>query len=548
MIAALDKALQGTADQLGMDVDPLKLMVTLFASYPLCGLMKRLPDDRPVLKKLFCLSVSAFYLLGVFDLGEGVRTLLVCSMGAYAAAKYVRSPWMPWAVFVVSMLHLMANHLYHAWYVNPDGKMDITGAHMVLVMKTTAFAWNVADGRRPERELSALQRDRALRALPPVLDYLTYVFFFPSLLIGPSFDFAEFARWLDLSMFDEPARTRGGKPRRRIPRSGRVATLKAAEGVLYVALWVALTPTFSAEAVLGDGFMTHNVVYRIFFLWPLNIVYRLKYYGAWSLAEGACILSGLGYNGRDDKGRARWDRVRNIDPVRFETGQNTFTLLEKWNMNTNKWLKSYVYLRVTPAGRKPGFRSTMATFCASAFWHGIHPGYYLTFVTGAFMQTCGKYSRRYIRPFFLTPDLSGPGPYKRYFDFVSWVAVQLGIAYTVQPFVILGFYDSMRLWARVWFYGHVVLFSMMIVFSTGVRKTIEGRLRERSKTASKLDQIKYEAEQSRMRAGHSPALGIPDTDLDELREGVEEDMRELRKDIETLRARSRRTQSKIASA
>ena len=34
-------------------------------------------------------------------------------------------------------------------------------------------------------------------------------------------------------------------------------------------------------------------------------------------------------------------------------------------MNTNRWLKNYVYLRVTPKGKKPGFRSSMSTFGTS---------------------------------------------------------------------------------------------------------------------------------------------------------------------------------------
>jgi lysophospholipid acyltransferase len=103
----------------------------------------------------------------------------------------------------------------------------------------------------------------------------------------------------------------------------------------------------------------------MWFLYAFCFASRTKYYGVWSLTEGACILSGLGYNGLDANKKARWDRVTNVDPWALETAQNTRAYLEAWNMNTNKWLKNYVYLRVTPKGKKPGFRSSLTTFGTS---------------------------------------------------------------------------------------------------------------------------------------------------------------------------------------
>jgi lysophospholipid acyltransferase len=116
----------------------------------------------------------------------------------------------------------------------------------------------------------------------------------------------------------------------------------------------------------------------------------LKYYGIWKMAEGACILSGIGFNGYKSDGSLRWDRVTNVSPWTLETSQNNKELLEAWNQNTNKWLRNYLYLRVAARGKKPGFKSSMATFGTSALWHGFFPGYYLTFISAGFVQTCGK--------------------------------------------------------------------------------------------------------------------------------------------------------------
>lgn len=93
-------------------------------------------------------------------------------------------------------------------------------------------------------------------------------------------------------------------------------------------------------------------------------------------------------------GRTRWNRCRNVDILRLETAENYKLLFDNWNMRTSSqlpstwplkrrriaeltfilrrastvWLRECVYKRVTPKGKKPGFQSTMITFCASAFW------------------------------------------------------------------------------------------------------------------------------------------------------------------------------------
>lgn len=47
---------------------------------------------------------------------------------------------------------------------------------------------------------------------------------------------------------------------------------------------------------------------------------RFKYYHAWLLADAICNASGLGFNGYDKNGNARWDLISNVDVIKFEVG------------------------------------------------------------------------------------------------------------------------------------------------------------------------------------------------------------------------------------
>lgn len=220
--------------------------------------------------------------------------------------------------------------------------------------------------------------------------------FFPSLFAGPSFDYIDYKRWIETSMFEVPAGTDPSlRPRtrkqRKIPRSGTPAAIKAATGVVWIFLFLKFSGWYSTDLVLGEGYMQYGFLRRIWILHMLGFSTRMKYYGVWCLTEGACILSGMGYKGIHPKtGRVQWNRLQNVNPWGIETAQNTRAYLENWNMNTNNWLRNYMYLRVTPKGKKPGFRASLATFVTSALWHGFYPGYYLSFILAAFLQTIAK--------------------------------------------------------------------------------------------------------------------------------------------------------------
>lgn len=341
-------------------------------------------------------STSVFYLVGLFDLWSGLANLLASAAGTFCIAKYLkRSPYMPWIGFVFLMSHMSLSHIRRQ-VVNTPSTVDITGAQMVLVMKLSAFCWNIADGQLPDEFLSDFQKDRALRTLPPVLDFAAYVLFFPGLFAGPAFDYAEYRRWIDTSMFDlpsevDPAKRPPVRKRRKIPRSGTPALRQAVCGLLWIGMFVYLSSTFSPEHLVAKSYLRHGLIRRICTMYMVNLVARFKYYGVWTLAEGSCILAGLGYNGVDAvTGKVSWNRLRNIDPWMVETAQNPRAYLAGWNMNTNNWLRNYVYLRVTPRGKKPGFRASMATFGTSALWHGFYPGYYLSFVLASLIQTVAK--------------------------------------------------------------------------------------------------------------------------------------------------------------
>ena len=460
---------------------------------------------------------------------------------------------MPWVNFLFLMSHLAYSHFSTQFFKTYDSKViDITGAQMVMVMKLSAFGWNVYDGKR-KTSPSDYTQSRAIKKHPNILPYFGYVFFYPSLLTGPAFDYVDYDKFIHGSLFDDvPDQKRPGKRKRRIPRSGLQALSKTLQGLFWAGLclqapkWVTLDHVFSKSFVLEHGFF-----YRIFYLWVLGISHRLKYYTIWQIAEGACILCGIGYNGYDEETKTfKWNRVQNIDPWSFETGQNVHRCLEVWNMNTNKWLKHYVYTRIARPGKKPGFKSTLFTFATSAFWHGTRPGYYLTFVLGAFIQTIGKIYRRNFRPMFMEADGKTPKPSKRLYDIVCYFVTQLTFGFVCQPFVILDFRQSLYCWMTVYFYIPIGIFLTLAVFKGPYKSKAEAFCRSRFPQVKPLaakpslnrhesQRVTQAVEKALSERNDTEVFGVPPIDVLEgaTKEDLEEELREVSEAWQSFRGR-----------
>ena len=85
--------------------------------------------------------------------------------------------------------------------------------------------------------------------------------FFPSLFAGPAFDYAEYDRWLDSSMFDVDVPASGGKAakrRRKIPSSKRPAAIKAIYGLIWIGAFVKLSSIYNEDFGIGGGYKQYS--------------------------------------------------------------------------------------------------------------------------------------------------------------------------------------------------------------------------------------------------------------------------------------------------
>jgi hypothetical protein len=80
---------------------------------------------------------------------------------------------------------------------------------------------------------------------------------------------------------------------------------------------------------------------RLVCVWAVGMVFRMKFYFVWTLADANFTLAGFGFNGWEDKARhkARWDRHTNGWPLQIEFAGSTAEVMRVWNARTGTFLR-----------------------------------------------------------------------------------------------------------------------------------------------------------------------------------------------------------------
>ncbi|KAJ3301898.1 lysophospholipid acyltransferase [Blyttiomyces sp. JEL0837] len=456
-----------------MSRDLLAPALILVSSYILCLPFSFL--KTPFQKNMFSVLASGIQYLAFFE-WDGYLQLLVLSVVCYYATLATRTNKRgPLLLFVMAMGTLSVksvngfvyfvyiSQLYSQVFSSQKvSRVDHTVPMMIVVQKVTNFAWACYDGSRPARELSPHQQKTQIKSPPTLLSFLGFIFFFPGFLVGPSFDFKAYQQYINN---DPPFQNIYQIP-------GRYWS---------TFITTSLVGTFNYEYALTKGYLEMP-------FWKSGSIQRAQFYVAWKLSEGACILSGFGYNGNDENGKPRWDACINVKVWNIEFAENIREFLGNWNIKTAQWLRNSVYLRIAPeplADQTPEERAkargnsgvaTLLTFVCSAFWHGFYPGYYGTFITLSLINSCGRIARRTFRPLFHHPSkLSFILPI---YHVIGFLSTQFAVNYAATSFQVLTIQNTMVIWGANYYIVHACIFGMLVLDKVGVGRVVKafGRL------------------------------------------------------------------------
>ena len=102
------------------------------------------------------------------------------------------------------------------------------------------------------------------------------------------------------------------------------------------------------------------------------------------------------------------------------------------------------------------FLRVSLTMGVSAYWHGVDPGYYMSFLT---VPPILMAERAMINAF----RDEQPTTKQKIFDSLCWFFRMRGFDYNCMGFLLLSWKETMRYWASIYFLGHITIVVFYIV-------------------------------------------------------------------------------------
>lgn len=394
--------------------------------------------------------------LTVFCFGYQVWHIIAQSAVCYCLMKWAQPTNAHKLVFVFAMGYLSCMHIYRQYYDYGGYTMDITGPLMISTQKLTSLAFNLYDGmHRPDKDLSNSQRQYAVRSLPNVLHFGSYMFCFHGIIIGPLAFYADYIHFINGDWYKQEVID--GKivqvPLENVPSPKETVTKKLIVSLVCAIILLTMPSVMPPQKLLEPDFIEHtSLLWKMLYMTVAVAFVREKYYFAWVLTEAVNNSAGLGFNGFDEKGNAKWDLLENVNIAGVEQATSQKEIIDNWNKTTTYWLRHVIYDRVKRM-------RTLSVFAISAFWHGFYPGYYVTFATGALYTITARLVRRNIRPIFLKANLHF------LYDIITTIVTRVTNSYGALPFVYLEFMPGIKAYLSVYCWVHVCCLIVILRYS-----------------------------------------------------------------------------------
>lgn len=365
--------------------DPaLRLLIGLLSGYPFAFIQRYLIPSVPTIKHIYSTLIGLWLSYFCYEkdfLHSFLSILLVYIILAIVPNRKLSLS----LVFIGEFGHLLISYLMLS---TENYDLDFTTAQCVLTLRLIGLAWDYFDGGKKEESLEHDQKLNRLVELPPLLEIYSYCYFYGGFLIGPQFPFRLYKQFIKMETF----KTEKGI---KVP-SSIFSTLRCfLLGATYLGVQNVLSGYFPSSYMASNQFLhVDSFLKRIIYAWIVCKVALTRYIGVWVLGEGPCTLVGINFAGYNkDESVKGWNLLTNINPLLFEFSLNLQGVIESFNINTNDWVKRYIFKRLKFLNNRN--MSSFGALMFLAIWHGFSVGYFLCFFLEFLDMEAEKKVRRF---------------------------------------------------------------------------------------------------------------------------------------------------------
>ena len=325
-----------------------------------------------ILGFLFQFSIYKFNSIHIF-VSAIFTYLFIVYFGRKVSAFYV---------LIFSFLYLSYLHIKRMFFEYGEWRVDDpTTIYMISIAKFTSLAFSYEDGGLNLEELkNSHHREYRIVERPTLLEVLSFIYFYPTSIIGPCIEFKDFINFIN----EKDCYAHLNENIFYILLNGILYFIASFIAMAYYSI---ISNKIPLEVVAEKEFGQHSLLYSLLYIKICIPAIRARYYSGWNLSYSTLIFSGLSYTEKEIKGK----KIKSLEKgsygrvISSEWSINPNEAINEWNKTIHLWLKYNVYTRILKIknkkfnGEKNKSLANFITFICSAIWHGFYLTYYLTF-------------------------------------------------------------------------------------------------------------------------------------------------------------------------
>lgn len=356
-------------------IEHIILITTIISSIPF-GLLNYYIHNRN-LRLLYSLIIGFIWQYSIY----GINTFhtVFSTLSTYLFVYYFGRKKSPFYVLVGTMIHLSYINIkrmiedYGNWSID-----SVSTIYMMTLAKYTDFAFSYDDGKLdPKTIRSEHHKMYLIKEMPTFLEYASYIYFYPTSVIGPFCKYIDFINFIDEKECYKDLKTKK-----------KYLFKKGLENILLALFFIAFYSTIGAWFPMSDvGKPKFRLDYpewwkRILFMYAAGTGIRSKYYIGWLLSYSSLIFSGMAYGEtkKDEKIIPNVEKGSYGSIIFNEFGMHPKLKMVHWNRQIHLWLKYNIYIRLLNPLNGNKSLATFITYIVSSIWHGFYPTYYINFI------------------------------------------------------------------------------------------------------------------------------------------------------------------------
>ncbi|EMD48924.1 membranebound O-acyltransferase domain containing protein [Entamoeba histolytica KU27] len=439
-----DDWVEPLSSALNVPLDQVKYFSNAVLAAPICFGLRYLPNNQNIKHIVYgTLGMVFSYLL----FGMEFITVFFTSIPVYLIMKYNKTQKAANICFIITFGYLLYRHIYLYFNMYLVWTLEFTTTHMIITLKLTAFAFSVANSFK--KELTPYLEAHKINKYPSIIEFYGFIFFYPGLFSGPSLEYRDYMSFIDMSRFNLIK----GKELPKIPILKFLEHYIGGIIIYFIYAYINSNPLPNPEYYILEHPETCSIWWKLLTIWWTVSTIRLKYYGTWKLTESLGEISGCGYTGTTKEGKDEFLLYRNVSIIEFEVCRSCKVNMDLWNTYVQKWLKNYVYVSMigTPLERY----KTSLTMAVCAFWHGVYPGYYMSFFVLGFDKDLSNLIYKRLDPYMRMKFGEGSIVWNGY-DILLRIFNHWHLNYAVYPFMRFELIPSLIVVYRTYFLGYLI--------------------------------------------------------------------------------------------